>query len=96
MEELKKIVALYEKMLNDLNEIGHRSMYTDSLRREKYAIEDAIRTLENYDYNIDSYKRVKLQSVSDRFDARTQERLKNNWMHNSEIAELYAKEFGEM
>lgn len=96
MEELKKTVALYEKMLNDLSEIGHHSMYTDDLRRSKYALEDAIRKLEERDYNIDSYKRVMLNNVSDRFDAETRERLKNNWMSNSEVAELYAKEFGEM
>lgn len=95
MKELKKTLALYEKMLKDLKEIGHRSMYLDSLRRSKYAVEDAIRELEKVSDNINSYKRVMLKNIAEKFDEKTQKRLVNNWMSNSEINELYAKEFGE-
>ena len=95
MEELKKTLALYEKMLEDLKAIGHRSMYMDSLRRSKYAVEDAIRELEKVSDNTNTYKRVMLKNVAEKFDENTQKRLINNWMSDSEIDELYAKEFGE-
>ena len=95
MEELKKTLALYEKMLEDLKAIGHRSLFIDSIRRSKYAVQDAIKEFEQINYNIVTYKRVMLKNIASKFDEKTQRSLTNNWMPDSEVEELYAKEFGE-